>query len=104
MMRKVRMVRFVASAGYNELWGRKVTTVRAEDGYKMRFYPESGMLLIEDAKGEGEVAVHASRCDVYLEPEEPVQESAARERAKSTQTAPPLHEETRGRAGAPQLK
>lgn len=68
-MRRVKKVRFLAQ--YNELWGRKVSVLRAQDGYEMRFSPESGVLLIKDAKEGGEeVCVHASRCDVYLEPDE----------------------------------
>lgn len=99
-MRKVKWVRFLATAtGSNQLWGRTMTTARAEDGYKMRFYPESGILLIDDAKGEGEVAVHTSRCDVYLEPEDA---SVPKEAAPPP---PPAPEPQRQRAaGAPQLK
>ncbi len=74
-MRQVRQVRF--PSGYNELWGRKVTVLRAQDGYKMTFWPESGILVIDDAKDGGEVVVHASRCDIYLEPEDAPKPAAA---------------------------
>jgi hypothetical protein len=70
-MRKVSMVRFLGNGPTPELWGRRVTSLRAQDGYQMRYWPESGTLLIRDAKeGNVEVCVHASRVDIYLEPEE----------------------------------
>jgi hypothetical protein len=69
MMRKVRQVTFVSGQAA-QLFGRRVASLRAQDGYEMRFWPESGVLLIRDAKEtREEVVVHASRVDIYLEPE-----------------------------------
>lgn len=94
-MRQVKLVRF--QTGYHELWGRKVTVLRAQDGYKMRFWPESGVLLIDDAKDGGEVVVHVSRCDVYLEPESVAATPAAPE--QQSRGAQP-----RAAGGAPLVK
>jgi hypothetical protein len=99
-MRKVTMVRF--HTGYNELWGRKVSCLRAQDGYRMRFWPESGVLLIADAKETGaEVCVHSTRCDVYLEAEETAAAQApTAEHLQQVQQSRAAQQ----RAGAPQVK
>lgn len=73
-VRKVKQVTFVPGQA-PQLFGRRVNSLRTQDGYEMRFYPESGTLLIRDAKEtHEEVAVHASRVDIYLEPEAPAEE------------------------------
>lgn len=68
-MKTVKMVRFLGAG--NELWGRRVTVLRAEDGYGMRLEPGTGLVFIMDPKEGVEVVVHASRCDVYLASEAP---------------------------------
>lgn len=77
MMRTVNRVVFLE--GTHTLWGRRISCLRAQDGYRMRYWPESGALLIVDAKEtQEEVVVHASRCDIYLEPETPAEKPAVK--------------------------
>jgi hypothetical protein len=72
-MRTVKMVRFLQPG--NELWGRRVSVLRAEDGYVMKFDPATGLLFITDHKDGGEVGVHPVRCDFYLAEQAPKAEA-----------------------------
>jgi hypothetical protein len=66
MICKVKKIRF--HGAYRELFARKVTVLRAEDGYQMRVAIDTGVVVVRDAKELHETALlHISCCDVYLE-------------------------------------
>jgi len=92
-MRPVKKIVF-REAG-NMLFGRRISSTRAVDGYVMSVWPESGVVTILDPKEGEEVLVHLSRCDVYIDLD--------REKPSDAPATKPVARPQPG-AGAPQVK